>query len=118
MKKKIWGQLLSVDLGECDYSLLTSREKISEFCGELCEKIKMVPHGKPIIKRFGEGELEGYSAIQFIETSSITAHLDEFGLRAFIDIFSCKTFDGKKAEKFCQSFFKAKKMRTKNYYRY
>lgn len=109
---------MSVDLGECDYSLLTNKKKIAEFCDKLCKEIKMVAHGKPIIKRFGEGDLEGYSAIQFIETSSITAHLDEFGLRAFIDIFSCKTFDEKKAKIFCQKFFKAKKVRVRNFYRY
>ena len=31
--------------------------------------------------------------MQFIETSSITVHADEFSGRCFIDVFSCRPFD-------------------------
>jgi S-adenosylmethionine/arginine decarboxylase-like enzyme len=31
--------------------------------------------------------------MQFIETSSITVHADEFSSRCFIDVFSCRQFD-------------------------
>ena len=31
--------------------------------------------------------------MQFIETSSITIHADEFSRRCFIDVFSCRGFD-------------------------
>jgi hypothetical protein len=53
----------------------------------------MRAHGPLHLERFGDGELEGWSAMQFIETSSITVHADEFGCRCFIDVFSCKPFD-------------------------
>ncbi len=118
MKKKIWGQLMSINLYGCEYSLLTNPKKLKKFCIELCKEINMMPFGRPIIKRFGKGKLEGYSLMQFIETSSITIHLDEIGLRAFIDIFSCKTFDVNKAKKFSKSFFKAKKINYRNLYRF
>lgn len=118
MKRKIWGQTMSIDLGGCEYRFLTSRKKLAEFSDEICKKTKMVPYGKPIIKRFGQGELEGYSSMQFIETSTITVHLDEFGLRAFIDIFTCKRFNVNQVKKFCKSFFKAKTIRYRNFYRY
>ncbi len=116
--EEIWGQSLSIDLRECDNSLLTNPEKLKEFSKGICKEIDMVPFGEPIIKRFGEGSLEGYSMIQFIMTSSITVHLDEFGNRAFIDIFSCKRFDVKKAKNFCKNFFSAQKIRAKNLYRF
>lgn len=118
MKKKVWGQLMSINLYGCEYSLLTNPKKLEEFCIKLCKEINMVPFGKPIIKRFGKGNLRGYSLMQFIETSSITIHLDEFGLRAFIDIFSCKTFDVNKAKIFSKPFFKAKNIKYKIFYRY
>jgi len=118
MKKKVWGQLMSINLYECEYPLLTNPKKLGDFCIKLCKEINMVPFGKPIIKRFGKGNLRGYSLMQFIETSSLTIHLDEFGLRAFIDIFSCKIFDVNKAKNFSKSFFKAKKIKYKNFYRY
>jgi pimeloyl-ACP methyl ester carboxylesterase len=46
-----------------------------------------------LAKRFGAGKLEGWSAMQFIETSSITIHADELSNRCFIDVFSCRPFN-------------------------
>jgi S-adenosylmethionine/arginine decarboxylase-like enzyme len=51
-----------------------------------------VPWGM-LLDRFGDGELEGWSALQFIETSSITLHADEVFGRCFVDVFSCRPFD-------------------------
>lgn len=117
MSNKPWGQLLSLNLYDCDFKLLVSPKSLRKFCFKLCKKIKMIPYGPPIIKKFGKGKLNGYSLMQFIETSTITIHLDEFGLRAFIDIFSCKIFDINIAQKFSQEFFKAKRVKYKNIYR-
>lgn len=117
MKKKVWGQLLSLNLTQCDMEPLTSPKLLRAFFPALCKKIKMVPYGKPMLQRFGNGYLEGYSALQFIETSSITVHCDEVDSRAFVDIFSCKTFDSEAAKKFCQKHFGAKKVTLKNFYR-
>ena len=59
--------------------------------------IEMRAHGPVMLERFGDGELEGWSAMQFIETSSITVHADEFGGRCFVDVFSCRPFDPERA---------------------
>ena len=117
---EVWGQSLSIDLGECEHSLMISPKKLKEFSKRICKEIDMVPFGEPIIKRFpiGNETLEGYSMMQFIMTSSITVHLDEVDNRAFINIFSCKKFDVNIAKKFCKSFFRAKKIRAKNLYRF
>ena len=117
MNKKIWGQLLSIDPHECDHKTLTTKSKLAEFCTTLCKEIKMQPYGRPIVKRFGDGDLEGNTAVQLIQTSNITVHCDEIYDRTFIDIFSCKTFNAEKAKKYCQTFFKAKKLKFKNTYR-
>ena len=53
----------------------------------------MRAHGPLKLERFGNGELEGWSAMQFIETSTITVHADEVGGRLFVDVFSCRPFD-------------------------
>jgi hypothetical protein len=54
----------------------------------------MKPYGKPFIEKFGdEPHLKGYTLIQPIHTSSITAHFAEQSGDAYIDIFSCKWFD-------------------------
>ncbi len=116
--KEVWGQSLSVDLSGCEHSLMINPEKLKEFSRMICKEINMIPFGEPMVHRFGEGTLEGYSMMQFIMTSNITVHLDEVKDRAFIDIFSCKKFDVKTAKNFCQNFFMAKKIRAKNLYRY
>src|SRR3989344_5863181 len=110
-RSECWGQLTHIDLFECDVNLLLSKEKLAEFSLILCEKIKMKPHGKPIIDRFGEGDLFGLSSVQFIETSTITTHLDDRGRRAFIDVFSCKTFDENLAVNFSKEFWMANEVK-------
>ncbi|MDP2830603.1 MAG: S-adenosylmethionine decarboxylase [bacterium] len=106
--RQSWGLLATVNLYECDIQLIKNPREIKKFIVELCEVIKMKRHGEPLIQRFAEGPLEGYSAMQFIETSSITMHFDEEKNRAFVDIFSCKYFNGETALNFCKKFFKAK----------
>ncbi|MBU0466521.1 MAG: S-adenosylmethionine decarboxylase [Nanoarchaeota archaeon] len=120
MEKKnqnIWGQLSFIDLHTCNHDLMKDKKKLGEFCLALCGKIKMKPYGRPIVKRLGKGRIEGISAIMFIETSTITVHLDEFDNRAFIDIFSCKKFDSEVAKKFCKEFFKAQRVKSKTFMR-
>lgn len=106
--RQSWGLLATINLYECDIQLIKNPREIKKFIIELCEMIKMKRHGEPLIERFAEGPLEGYSAMQFIETSSITMHFDEEKNRAFVDIFSCKYFNAETALNFCKKFFKAK----------
>lgn len=108
-----WGKLASINLYACNPKSIKSKKKISDYIVELCDLIDMKRFGKSIIQRFAEGDLEGYSAMQFIETSSITLHFDETQNRAFIDIFSCKDFNAKEVERFSKKFFGAKKSKAK-----
>jgi S-adenosylmethionine decarboxylase len=112
-KNKIfWGKLASIDLVGCN-DKITQPKEIRKFCDILCKKIKMKKYGPTHLKRFGVGKLEGYSFMQFIETSSITAHFEEQQnpKKAFIDIFSCKDFNENEAAKFCKEFFGASKVK-------
>ena len=107
-RTKAWGLLASIDLHACDPELIASPEAIRTFVVELCNLIDMQRHGECLIERFGEGELEGYSVFQFIETSCISAHFDEkIGNAAYLDIFSCKYFDPDVAAEFAKTFFKS-----------
>ncbi len=115
--QKCWGMVASVDCYDCNRHKITSPDEIKRLIIELCDHIKMVRHGEPLIERFAEGELEGYSAMQFIETSSLTFHFDEGQNRAFIDIFSCKYFDPFAAEKFCRDFLEASSSKVTHYFR-
>ena len=105
-----WGKSVAINLFGCDLSKISDLEMIKRYIREVLPLIDMVAHGPCYIDRFGQGNLEGYSAMQFIETSSITVHADEPGKRCFIDIFSCKDFDDKKAEDFSKQYFGAKRI--------
>jgi S-adenosylmethionine/arginine decarboxylase-like enzyme len=109
----VWGKLAIINLYNCDPNYIKDKEKIKKFIEKICKEIKMKKVGHSLIKRFGKDSLEGFSAIQFIETATITIHFDEEENRAFIDIFSCKDFNAQKAEKFSKKFFKAKKSKVK-----
>ncbi|MEK6878174.1 MAG: S-adenosylmethionine decarboxylase [Nanoarchaeota archaeon] len=115
MNEKLWGKSAMIDLVGCNENIKQPK-KIQEFIDKLCSAINMKKHGQCHIERFGYGKLEGWSFMQFIETSSITGHFDEqVGSTnlAFIDIFSCKNFDEKKAALFCKKFFQAERVRLR-----
>lgn len=118
-KKKSWGMVASIDVYQCNPKKITNKKEIQKFVIQLCRSINMKRHGSTLIERFAEGELAGYSAMQFIETSSITMHFDDqHDNRAFIDIFSCKYFDYRKAELFCRKFLEGKKSKSFYYFRH
>ncbi len=111
----MWGKSIHVDLHGCN-NYVKNPKKIEEFVAKLCEEINMKRHGPLHLDYFGEGNLKGYSCMQFIETSSITAHFDHQKgkpYRAFIDIFSCKDFDEKKTGEFCKNYFSAEKINSR-----
>jgi S-adenosylmethionine decarboxylase len=111
---KSWGLLATINIYGCDREMIKSPKELERFVIELCDLIDMKRHGAPMIERFAEGPLEGYSMLQFIETSSITCHFDEEADRAFIDIFSCKYFNSETAAAFCQEFFKGSHYKMQN----
>lgn len=102
---KPWGKSVSIDLYNCAHKTMVDPEGLKSFVGDLVKSVDMVAHGPCYVDRFGQGKLLGYSAMQFIETSSITVHLDEVQNRAFIDIFSCKQFKVEPALKLARKYF-------------
>jgi len=54
----------------------------------------MTAFGEPMIEMLLAGEEnEGYSVLQLITTSNITAHFVNRNCSGYIDVFSCKKFD-------------------------
>lgn len=92
-----WGLLAAIDLHGCPPGPVADPDTIRAFVPALIDAIGMRAHGPLLLERFGDGDLEGWSAMQFIETSSITVHADEVSGRCFIDVFSCRPFDAELA---------------------
>jgi len=97
--------LAAIDLHGCDRGLLADPETIRSFVPALIDAIGMRAHGPLMVDRFGDDELEGWSALQFIETSSITVHADEVFGRCFVDVFSCRPFDPDEAAMVAMAHF-------------
>lgn len=105
--EQAWGMLASIDIRGCNKERITSEEVVREFAKDLCRVIDMNPYGDPIVVHFGKGEVEGFSLVQLIETSLISGHFANSSHRAFIDIFSCKSYDPDAAARFCKDYFEA-----------
>jgi S-adenosylmethionine/arginine decarboxylase-like enzyme len=86
-----WGYHFLLDCAECEN--ISDPVHIKNFVSRLCEKIKMTPVGEPIIELLLLGDdNQGYSLMQLISTSNITAHFVDKNKTAYIDVFSCKPF--------------------------
>jgi S-adenosylmethionine/arginine decarboxylase-like enzyme len=85
--------LAAIDLHGCNHRRLADPDSIRRFVPAVIGAIGMRAHGPLALERFGDDELEGWSAMQFIETSSITIHADEVWGRCFVDVFSCRRFE-------------------------
>ena len=108
-EKEAWGLSSSIDLHDCDSDLIRDEEKIKEFVVKLCELIDMKRFGECVVVNFGEDEeVAGFSMMQLIETSLISAHFANKTNRVFLDIFSCKYYSPKVTAEFAKEYFKAK----------
>ena len=92
-----WGYHLLVNAGGCAPAPLRSKSIITRFAKDLVRKIDMVGYGEPQVVMFGSGNKKGYTLVQLIETSCITAHFVEETNDIYLDIFSCKPFAQKDA---------------------
>jgi len=106
VRQSAWGLASSFDIYECDPDTIRSAERIRQFVAELCDLIEMKRFGETEIVNFGEDErVAGYSMVQLIETSLISAHFANLTNTVYLDVFSCKLYDPATVADFAQTFF-------------
>jgi len=106
LSKAPWGVATSIDIYNCDPETIRSAEKIRQFVVELCEMIEMKRFGETRVVHFGEDErVAGYSMVQLIETSLISAHFANLTNTTYLDVFSCKAYAADKVADFAREFF-------------
>lgn len=88
-----WGYHLMLDCSRCVATTIRSSSNITNFAKTLVQRIDMVPYGEPQVVHFGSGDKSGYTLVQLIETSNITAHFCEETNDMYLDVFSCKPFN-------------------------
>lgn len=117
--EKPYGYELIIDLHGCDVSTF-NRESLDAYFEKLCKAIKMQKCeryfwddvGVPKEERQASPHTKGTSAVQFILTSTIVIHTLELLEAAYINIFSCKKYDARLAEKITKEWFGAKECKT------
>lgn len=103
---KFWGKSASIDIYNCDPEIIRDAGQIVRFTHELCDLIKMKRFGETQVVHFGEDErVAGFSMVQLIETSLISAHFANASNTVYLDVFSCKDFNTAKACEFATTFF-------------
>jgi len=115
-RDKPYGFELIIDLHGCDVSTF-NRSSLRKYFVKLCKAIDMEPCklcfwddvGVPEEERQTAPHTKGTSAVQFILTSNITIHTLDLLKAVYVNIFSCKAYDRKVAEKITKEWFGAKK---------
>lgn len=101
-----WGIASSIDIYECNPESIRDAGFIETFVADLCNLIEMKRFGETQIVHFGEDEkVAGYSMIQLIETSLISAHFANLTNTVYLDVFSCKPYVPEVVEEFARNRF-------------
>ena len=118
-ENKTYGYELIMDLHGCDAGKFT-RKSIEEYMVSVCEAIDMERSDLHFWDYEGfaeedipkEAHLLGTSAVQFITTSTIVIHTLDILKAIYVNVFACKPFDSKAAEKVTRDWFGAKECRS------
>jgi S-adenosylmethionine decarboxylase len=109
---RAWGISTAVDVYGCDPGAIRSRDRIIQFTHELCDMLGVKRFGETQVVRFGaDPQVYGYSMVQLIETSLVSAHFAEDSNAVYLDIFSCKWYDAEAAAEYAKEFFRGDRIR-------
>lgn len=104
--QSVWGMASGIDIYGCDPERIRSADFIRQFVVDLCDLIEMKRFGETQVVHFGEDEeVAGYSMVQLIETSLISAHFANLTNTTYLDVFSCKPYDPEVVRQFAQDYF-------------
>lgn len=104
--QSVWGMATSIDVYNCDPAAIRDADKIRQFVVELCDLIEMKRFGETQVVHFGEDErVAGFSMVQLIETSLISAHFANQTNVTYLDVFSCKPYNPDVVSEFARKFF-------------
>ncbi len=105
----MWGLSAQIDLYGCDPKLIDDHDYIFAFAVKLCQLIQMERYGDPQIVRFGDDpKVAGYTLVQLLTTSALTAHFVPHSSAVYLDLFSCQEYDPAEVDCFCKEWFKAR----------
>jgi S-adenosylmethionine/arginine decarboxylase-like enzyme len=105
-REEAWGMASAIDIYDCNPELIRDAEVIRRFVVELCDLIEMRRFGETQVVHFGaDKRVAGYSMVQLIETSLISAHFANQTNAVYLDVFSCKPYNPQIVREFSEAFF-------------
>ncbi|MFO7885359.1 MAG: S-adenosylmethionine decarboxylase [Desulfobacteraceae bacterium] len=116
---EVWGVAASIDIYECNPDKIRDAKLIRQFVVELCDLIEMKRFGETQVVHFGEDEkVAGFSMVQLIETSLISAHFANLTNTTYLDVFSCKVYNPETVKAFSKNYFGGSTARLNVTYRH
>ena len=102
-----WGQHLLIDAVAGNRAKVTDPAHIAGFAAALVDGIGMQAFGPPQVVHFGHADpgTAGYTLVQLIETSNITAHFVDGSGNFYLDVFSCRPFNAAAVLKLARLWF-------------
>ncbi len=110
-----YGPHLTLDLQNCNRKKLEDLDFIFQILDKLPARIGMTKITAPYVFKYTEGVIPddwGITGFVIIAESHISIHTYPAKNYVFMDVFSCKEFDAKKAIEFIVKAFEAKKAET------
>ncbi len=107
--RKAWGMVSYISLKDCNAELISSAAHIQDYIIQLCKSLDVKRHGDIQVVSFDVNGLTGFTVVQLLEDSCITAHFNHDINAASIDIFLHKPFTPVEVAEFSKKFFEAKK---------
>ena len=117
MAQTHWGFHMMIDAARCNSRSIRNPAHITKFAKVLVKRIDMVPYGEPQVVHFGSGNKMGYTLMQLIETSNITAHFVEDTNDMYLDVFSCKGFSQQVVKDLVREYFEPEVIHERFLYR-
>lgn len=112
VRNQFWGYHLILNCSGCKIEYMRNKDNVYKWITKLVKDIDMEPIGEPSIEYTASHDIDkaGFTAIQVIVTSSITAHFVDNAGHIYLDVFSCKEFDQAIVEKSVKDSFYATKI--------
>lgn len=112
MRKRLlgYGPHLMLDLNACNETTLDDLDACYSLLKDLPAMVGMTAITQPYVFRYAGPvpEDEGITGVTIIAESHISLHTYPKKQFAFVDVFSCKPFDAKKATDYIVRFFESK----------
>ncbi|WP_394699450.1 adenosylmethionine decarboxylase [uncultured Desulfobacter sp.] len=107
-----WGVSTSVDVYECSSDMIRDLDSIKQFVYGVCEMLGIEKiQNSPVVYYSQNETAAGFSMARSIETSAISGHFSHSTHTAYLDIFSCNTYEPRELAEFALSSFRGRHYR-------